>query len=113
MPMHFFYRSFFSCLILFGNCYGETGLFFDVTESGTQDHLDIQLALNGIGPISRQHYAINALSLIVKSTIPHHTYPFAGIKLENPGYRVAGKTPLENGFYLFTVSDTDPAHLLI
>lgn len=96
-----------------GSCYGVTGLFFDVSATGTTDHLNIKLALNGEGPLSIQNYTIEALSLTISTTIPNHVYHAAGIKIDKPGYRIAGRTPLKNGYYLFSVSDTSPANLLI
>lgn len=112
MPMHFFYRFLFSLFFL-GNCHADTGLFFDVLATGSATHLNIQLALDGKGPITSQNYAVDALNLTIRTTVPHHFYPFAGIKIDRPGYRVAGLTPLKNGFYLFAVSDDEPANISI
>lgn len=97
----------------FGNCYANTGLFFNVSATGTTNPLNIKLALNGRGPVTTQNYTVNGLDLLINTTIPNHTYPIAGIKIDNPGYRIAGRTPLKNGFYLFSVSDKSPANLLI
>lgn len=91
-----------------GNCH-----FFDVTATGTPQNLNIKLALDGHHPILRQIYKIDALSLSIKTSIPHHTFPHAGIKIDHPGYRVAGLTPTKNGYYLFPVSHTQPANILI
>lgn len=96
-----------------GNCYAGTGLFFTISATETTVPLNIQLALDGRGPLSCQNYTVNDLSLVINTTIPNHTYPFAGIKFDNPGYRVAGLSPLANGFYLFPVSDSSSASLLI
>lgn len=120
--MRSFFRSLFNSLrsivllISFwtiGNCYADTGLFFDISETGATYHLKIKLALDGRGPLSCQNYKINSLNLIIYTTIPNHTYPFAGIKIDNPGYRVAGLSPIKNGYYLFSVSDSSPASILI
>lgn len=122
MGMHSFYRSLCNFLKNFllpaslcfiENCYATNGLFFDISETGTPAHLNIKLALNGKGPLSRQNYTVNALNLTIKTTIPHHVYPYAGIKIDTPGYRVAGLTPRKNGYYLFSVSDSSPANILI
>lgn len=94
-------------------CNAGTGLFFDVSATGSANPLKIQLALDGQGPLSAQNYSINALELTIRTTIPSHTYPFAGIKINQPGYRVAGKVPLKTGYYLFSVSDRSPANILI
>jgi hypothetical protein len=85
---------------------------FNISETGTSDQLNIKLALNGKGPLSIQNYLINALHLSITTTIPNHVYRFAGIKVDKPGYRVAG-TPLRNGYTLFRVSDSTPADILI
>lgn len=122
MAIQSFFRS--SCNILKNSlflvslcitecCYAGTGLFFDVTATGTPDHLNIKLALDGQGPLSCQNYTVNALNLFIKTTIPNHVYPFAGIAIDYPGYRVAGLTPTKNGYYLFSVSDSSPANILI
>lgn len=122
MAMHSFYQSpckhlrrlfLLVSICSIGNCYAGSGLFFNVAATGTPAHLPIQLALNGKGPLSCQNYAIDALNLVINTTIPNHVYPFAGIKIDKPGYRVAGLKQEGNGFYLFSVSDTLPAHLLI
>lgn len=120
--MHSLFRSPFNCfkglLILVFLCtvekaFADTGLFFDITAKGKPDHVDIKLALSGKGPISIQNYAVEALHLSIKTTTPNHFYPAAGIKIETPGYRVANSTPTKKGYYLFSVSDTVPADILI
>ena len=112
------YRSltnllFLGSICVLGTCHATTGLLFDVAATGTSDHLNIKLALDGNGPISIQNYSVDGRILTIRTTIPHHTYNFAGIKLDNPNYRLAGKTPTKDGYYLFSVSDTLPAYLLI
>jgi hypothetical protein len=97
-----------------GSCYATTGLFFDISATNTTNPFNIRLALDGRGPLSCQNYIVDGLNLVINTTTPHHTYPSAGIKIETPGYRVAGlSTPLNNGYYLFPVSDTSPANILI
>lgn len=116
MPTRSFFQFPYNILTTFciaSCCYGNTGLLFDVSSSGTPADLNIKLALNGKGPLSTQNYAVNALTLLITSTTPNHFYPAAGISIDSPGYRIAYKTPLKNGYYLFSVSDTSPATLLI
>lgn len=123
MAMRSFFRSafnylrnflFLASLCIVQNGYTGTGLFFDVTGLGSTTYsVDFQLALNGLGPISRQNYSAYSLSLMIRSTIPNHVYSSAGIKMESPGFRVAGLTPTTNGFYLFSVSDSSPAKIQI
>ncbi len=105
-------------LLLLGSSmqtYAAKGLFFDVAGLGgaVSDPLRIKLCLDGRGPVSCQNYSVNALSLSIRSTIPNHLYPFAGISIDKPGYRVAGLTPNSKGFYLFSVSNNNPANILI
>jgi len=50
-----------------------------------------------------------ANELIINTTIPNHTYPTAGIKLNTPGFTLTGagtECTMYNGFCLFSVSDT-------
>ena len=64
------------------------GLFFNITNAGT--------------------------TLSITTTIPHHTYPNAGIKINTAGYSIAsGCTPAANGYCLFSVSDTHSTTLSI
>lgn len=99
---------------MMGNCNATTGLFFDVSSTGAPNNLDIILALDGNGPLSRQNYTVNGLNLNITTTIPNHTYPFAGIKLLNaPGYKVEGLTSTKDGYYLFSVNDTNSTNIVI
>ncbi len=63
-----------------------SGLFFNVASSGS--------------------------ALSINTTIPHHTYPFAGIRINTKGYSLTGIgtqcSNAGNGFCLFSVSDTQP-----
>ncbi len=118
MQMHLLFRSLFNALCLSmlfttENCYTESGLFFDVSATETTSPLQIKLALDGQGPLSYQNYTVDGLNLTISTTIPHHTYPFAGIKIDNPGYRIADLPQTKDGYYLFSVSDNSPVTLLI
>ncbi len=122
MHMRSFFPSLFNSLgnfllltsfCIIGNCYAGPGLFFNVSATGAPTPLNIKLALDGRGPLSCQNYSVNGLNLIINTTIPNHIYSFAGIKIDNPGYRVAGLSPIKNGYYLFSVSDRSPASILI
>ena len=66
------------------------------------------LCLNGKGPLSCQNYNVDALNLKITSTIPNHTYNYAGIKINTPGYSInntgADCTVYDNGYCLFSVS---------
>lgn len=113
MRMHSFYRFLFSSICFFESCHAVTGKFFEVTASGSTTDLIIQLALNGKGPVTIQNYNVDGFDLLIRSVVPNHTYPYAGIKINNPGFRVANLIPQTNGFYLFSVSDTSPINLTI
>ncbi|MBI2785145.1 MAG: hypothetical protein HYX60_02080 [Legionella longbeachae] len=52
-------------------------------------------------------------TLTVTTKTPNWTYPNAGIKVLTPGYTVAHKNPTNNGYYLFSVSDTVPADITL
>jgi hypothetical protein len=95
------------------DCYANTGLFFDIVTTEASSPLNIKLALDGRGPLSCQNYTVNGLNLTINTTIPNHTYPFAGIKIDSSDYRVAGLTPIKNGYYLFSVSDSSSANISI
>lgn len=99
------------CIVEFS--YANHGLFFDVSAAGTEDYLNVTLALDGKGPLSCQNYTVNGLNLTITTTIPNHVYHSAGIKIGAEGYTVAGLTPTKNGYYLFSVSDNSPANIVI
>lgn len=109
---HFRNLFLLASICLAGNGFAA-GLFFDVLATGTPDSLRIQLALDGNGPLSFQNYTVDALNLAIRTTIPNHSYLTAGIKIDNLGYRIAGLNPNKKGYYLFSVSDTTPANLVI
>lgn len=83
--------------------------FFNVSAGGVPANLSITLCLNGNSPISCQIYTVSATNLNITTTIPNHTYPTAGIKVNTPGYGLSGCTPISNGYCLFSVSDVLPA----
>jgi DNA-binding beta-propeller fold protein YncE len=55
---------------------------------------------------------LSGSTLTVSSTTPNHPYHAAGIKITSPGFEIAsGCKPIDNGYCLFSVSDTNPATL--
>lgn len=52
-------------------------------------------------------------TLTITTVTPNWTYPKAGIQILTPGYTVAHMSPGNNGYYLFSVSDTVPANLTL
>ena len=57
---------------------------------------------------------INSNTLNINTAIQNNTYPTAGIRINTPGYSVAtGCTSIANGYCVFSVSDTSPAHIII
>ncbi len=90
-----------------------SGLFFNIVASGIPANLNITLCLNGKGPLSCQNYTVTALNLSISTTIPNHVYPSIGIKINTPGYSLVGCTPSNNGYCLFSASNTVPAPIII
>ncbi|MBA2657863.1 MAG: YncE family protein [Tatlockia sp.] len=104
-------------LIFAGTINATPGHFFQVNGSGSTDSVNITLCLNGVGPVSCQNYNVNALNLSISTTIPNHFYPYAGIRVNTPGYTVAGIgvycLPYINGYCLFPVSSTQPRLIVL
>lgn len=90
-----------------------SGLFFNVAATGPASQVSITLCLNGKGPLSCQNYMVSALNLNIRTTIPNHVYPAAGIKVNTPGYSWSGCTPYNNGYCLFSVSNTSPIQIAL
>lgn len=89
----------------------SSGLFFNVAATGTLSNVSITLCLNGKGPLSCQNYDVSALNLSIRTTIPNHVYPAAGIKVNTPGYTLTGCTPNNNGYCLFSTNNTVPTNI--
>ena len=92
--------------------FAQSSLLFNVSSSGTPDSVSITLCLNGKGPLSCQQFTVTALTLSILTTIPNHSYPLAGIKINTPNYTIANVgvdcTPYDNGYCLFSVSNSTP-----
>lgn len=73
--------------------------------------LQSQIGFAGSGLFFNTNTAGSVLNLT--TTIPHHSYPNAGIKINTPGYSLTSCRTTGNGFCLFSVSDTMPASLLV
>ncbi|ARB90967.1 immunoglobulin I-set domain protein [Legionella longbeachae] len=84
-----------------------SGLLFNVVGTGSPLEVIINLCLDGNGPVSCQIYKAHASNLFINTNIPNHFYHAAGIKINKPGYFIAGCTPIGNGYCLFPVSNTD------
>lgn len=113
MKPHYLPRL-FSLLFMSQATLAYSSLLFDITGSGgAPGALSITLCLNGKGPLSCQNYRVDHLNLSILSTIPHHTYTSAGIKVNTPGYNLSGCTMISNGYCLFTVSDTSAVSLAL
>lgn len=89
------------------------GLFFNIKATGAPSEVNINLCLDGIGPLTCQNYTVNALDLAITTQVPTHPEPYtaAGIKINTPGYSLAGlgvvctPSPNGNGYCLFTVGN--------
>lgn len=58
----------------------------------------------------------NGQSVTISTTVPNHTYPNAGIKINSGGYSLTTSnvcTPNSNGYCLFSVSNTAPVTFTI
>ena len=91
----------------------KNGLLFNVTANGVPANISITLCLNANGPVSCQVYTVSALSLTINTTIPNHTYPSVGMKINTPGYVVLGCTTNANGYCVFSMSDTTPSNVTV
>ncbi len=89
------------------------GLLFNISATGAHTNQNITLCLNGKGALSCQNYTISALTLDITTAIPNHTYPAAGIKLNTSGYLLEGCVANNNGYCLFSVSNTAPARIIL
>lgn len=88
--------------------FAVSGDLFEVISSGQPAAAEIILCLNKNGPYSCQHYQVTGHDLLIRTVIPNHTYPSAGIKIVTPGYVVSGCVPDASGFCTFPVSNTSP-----
>lgn len=84
---------------------------FNVTSSGTEAQISIELCLNGTGHLSCQQFTVSSLNLNITTTIPNRTYTAAGIRVLTPGYIPTGCTSNNNGNCLFSVSNTTAASI--
>jgi hypothetical protein len=90
-----------------------SGRLFDVIATGTPANISITLCLNGQGPISCQNQTVSASNLNIQTTIPNHTYPNAGIKINTPGFELPNCKPYKSGYCLFSVNAVIPASIAI
>jgi hypothetical protein len=108
------------------NALAGTGNLFNVTNSGTALGQTLSytlcLTINGKNPLSCQNYSTSNATLSIKSTAPNHTYHYAGIKINTPGFRYTGQgfrastlkkivneVAAEGYTFIGTVSDTRAA----
>ncbi len=84
---------------------------FNIVTNGPPSNISITLCLNGLGAISCQNYTIPALNLDITTLTPNHTYPNAGIKINTPGFKPTNCTMNNNGYCLFSVSNTQSASM--
>jgi hypothetical protein len=67
-------------------------------------------------PPSGSHFRISVTgaALNITTVTPNRLYPNAGIQVLTPGFQVSGNVrPTNDGFYLFSVSDTVPAKITL
>ncbi|RUR12708.1 DUF1566 domain-containing protein [Legionella sp. km772] len=77
-------------LSLFADAFAHPGALFKIKSTGTSlgQAISINLCLNvkGQRPLSCQRYVIRTTQLELWTTAPNHTYQYAGIKINTPGY---------------------------
>jgi hypothetical protein len=70
--------------------YAGTGNLFNVTTTGgpltKTVNYTLCLTINGQKPLSCQNYSTSKATLLIKTTAPNHTYHYAGIKINTPGF---------------------------
>ena len=81
--------------------------FFNVFSTGTPLTANLTLCLNGNGPLSCQTYNASASNLMISINISGHSYPNAGIRINNPGYTLTGCVQQSNGYCLFSISPSE------
>ena len=103
-----------------------SGNLFNVTTGGAAlgqtVSFNLCLTTNGKNPLSCQTYSTSKATLSIKTTAPHHTYHYAGIKINTPGFRytaqgfrastrkkIVVETAAEGYAFIGTVSDTHAA----
>lgn len=107
-------RSFTTSFMVFSaSMHAASNVFFQINVNSVPQSIEIILCLNGKGPLSCQNYTVSGSNLSIRTTITHHRYPSAGIKVKSPGYRITGCTPSGNGYCLFSVSDSVAAPIVI
>ena len=98
------------------NALADSGELFHVTTSGTAlgqaVSFDLCLNVNGKNNISCQTYSTSNATLAIKTTAANHTYHYAGIKINTPGFGYTGGqgTSASGATFLGTVSDTQSAN---
>lgn len=99
------------------SAFAKTGALFQVSTSGMPLNASITLCLNGYGPLSCQIYSITGTQLTIATTIPGRTYSSVGIKVNTLGVSLnevgVSCTLIQNGYCIFSVSDTSPAQFTI
>jgi hypothetical protein len=87
--------------------FAEGNGFFSIQEScHIATPYQVRICLNGKGQISCQNYTAYATHLTIKTTIPQQTYSFIGIKAESALYSPINCTNFDNGYCLFSASDS-------
>lgn len=102
--------AFFIFFTAFNFAYASSGNLFSITGSGFPSTIDIQLCLSvsGSKPWSCENHTVTGQILNIRTIVPNHIYPAAGLKVFTPGYSVAGCTYLSNGYCKFSVSNSNP-----
>lgn len=101
----------------------NSGNLFNVTTGGAELGQTVSytlcLTINDKNALSCQNYSTSNATLTIRTTAPHHTYHYAGIKINTPGFKytspgfrastrknIAGESAAEDYTFIGTVSDT-------
>lgn len=92
----------------------NNGSLFEITASGTPANLQLKLCLDATAQLSCQQFTATGLTLSIKTLVPNHLYPNAGMKILHSNYAQHNAnsdyslncTQTTNGFCIITLSST-------
>ncbi|MCX7115343.1 MAG: hypothetical protein NTW08_05500 [Gammaproteobacteria bacterium] len=92
----------------------NTGQFFEVIASGTPGLFNIVLCLDATAPTTCQSHTVLAQNLSIRTLVPNHLYPAAGLKVLTTGFSPSGSCQLNNsGFCVFSVSSDSSVSIVL
>jgi len=126
MMRQLFSQRLFYLFFMHSAVWAGSGSLFNVTTTGATlaqtVNYTLCLTINGRKPLSCQNYSTQRTTLTIRTAAPHHTYHYAGIKINTAGYtyiaqglrasastQLTRETAAEGYTFIGTVSDTHPA----